>query len=46
MSHRFPDITIQVRALPTVVAFQDGERVAHFVGALPESKVTEFLKSV
>jgi len=35
-----------VRALPTVVAFKDGEPVAKFVGAIPESKVVEFLKSV
>ncbi|KAF9651520.1 thioredoxin-like protein [Thelephora ganbajun] len=35
-----------VRALPTVIAFKDGEPVAKFVGAIPESKVTEFLKSV
>jgi len=35
-----------VRALPTVIAFEDGEPVARFVGALPEPKVTEFLKSV
>lgn len=37
---------IQVRALPTVIAFKDGEPVAKFVGAIPESEVSEFLKSV
>jgi len=35
-----------VRALPTVIAFKDGEPVARFVGAIPEPKVTQFLKSV
>jgi len=35
-----------VRALPTVIAFEDGEPVDRFVGAQPESKVAEFLKSV
>jgi len=42
----FLNFTTQVRALPTVIAFRDGEPVARFVGALPEAKVTEFLKSV
>jgi len=46
MRHDFLNFTIQVRALPTVIAFRDGEKVAEFVGAIPESKVTEFLKSV
>jgi len=35
-----------IRALPTVIAFKDGEAVSRFVGALPEPKVAEFLKSV
>jgi len=35
-----------VRALPTVIAFRDGEPVGKFVGALSEPKVAEFLKSV
>lgn len=35
-----------VRALPTVIAFRDGEPVAKFVGAIPEAKVTEFLESL
>jgi thioredoxin-like negative regulator of GroEL len=38
--------TVQVRALPTVIAFKDGEPVAKFVGAIPGPKVIEFLKSV
>lgn len=46
MRHDFLNIAVQVRALPTVIAFEDGEPVANFVGALPESKVTEFLKSL
>jgi len=33
----------QVRALPTVVAFKNGEAVAQFVGALPESAVARFI---
>ena len=46
MRHNFPNFTPKVRALPTVIAFRDGEQVGQFVGALPEPKVTEFLKSV
>ena len=38
--------TDQVRALPTVIAFRDGEPVAKFVGAIPEAKVAEFLESL
>lgn len=40
------NFTTQVRALPTVIAFKGGEPVAQFVGAIPEPKVAEFLKSV
>jgi len=36
----------EVRALPTVIAFNDGKPVAQFVGAIPELKVAEFLKSL
>lgn len=36
----------QVRALPTVVAFRDGEPVKQFVGALPEGGVRKFLEEV
>jgi hypothetical protein len=36
----------QVRALPTVVAFRDGEAVNRIVGALPESGVRNFLNDV
>lgn len=46
MRHDFLNFTIQVRALPTVIAFRDGEPVARFVGVLPEPKVAEFLESV
>jgi len=46
MRHRFLNSSIQIRALPTVIAFRDGEKVGEFVGAIPEPKVTEFLKSV
>ncbi|KAL0577879.1 hypothetical protein V5O48_004115 [Marasmius crinis-equi] len=33
----------KVRALPTVIAFQEGKSVMQFVGALPESGVKDFL---
>jgi thioredoxin-like negative regulator of GroEL len=46
MCHLKLKFPIQVRALPTVIAFKDGEPVAKFVGAIPEPKVAEFLKSV
>jgi thioredoxin 1 len=36
----------QVRALPTVIAFQEGKPVSQFVGALNEPGVRTFLKSV
>ncbi|KAH9980877.1 thioredoxin-like protein [Lactifluus volemus] len=36
----------QVRALPTVVAFRDGEAVNRIVGALPEGGVRNFLNDV
>lgn len=36
----------QVRALPTVVAFRDGEPVKQFVGVLPEGAVRKFLEEV
>ena len=36
----------QVRALPTVVAFRDGEPVKQFVGALAEGGVRKFLEEV
>lgn len=37
---------VQVRALPTVVAFRGGEPVKQFVGALPEGGVRKFLEDV
>ena len=46
MRHGLLNFIIQVRALPTVIAFRDGEQVAKFVGAIPESEVAEFLESV
>lgn len=33
----------QVRALPTVIAFKDGQKVDQFVGALNESGIREFI---
>lgn len=36
----------QVRALPTVVAFRDGEPVKLFVGAMPEPAVRRFLEEI
>ncbi|KAG6832074.1 hypothetical protein H0H92_005496 [Tricholoma furcatifolium] len=35
-----------VRALPTVIAFLDGQPVDQFVGALPEAGVKRFLEKV
>ncbi|KAF8077672.1 thioredoxin-like protein [Lyophyllum atratum] len=36
----------KVRALPTVIAFRDGELVDQFVGALPEPRVQDFLSKL
>ncbi|KAE9394113.1 thioredoxin-like protein [Gymnopus androsaceus JB14] len=36
----------KVRALPTVIAFREGQNVMQFVGALPESEVRNFLGRV
>ncbi|RDB22301.1 Thioredoxin Y, chloroplastic [Hypsizygus marmoreus] len=36
----------KVRALPTVIAFRDGNPVNQFVGALPEGGVRRFLETV
>jgi len=35
-----------IRSLPTVMAFKDGEPANRFVGALPEAQVRAFLRSV
>ena len=36
----------QVRALPTLIAFRDGEPVDQFVGALNEPAVRDFLRNI
>ncbi|KAF8831088.1 hypothetical protein HHX47_DHR1000362 [Lentinula edodes] len=36
----------KITALPTVIAFREGQNVLQFVGALPESHVYEFLGKV
>ncbi|KAJ3826437.1 thioredoxin-like protein [Lentinula raphanica] len=36
----------KIRALPTVIAFREGENVMQFVGALPEPQVHDFLTKV
>ncbi|KAG6820846.1 hypothetical protein H0H93_010673 [Arthromyces matolae] len=36
----------EIRALPTVVAFQDGKVVARFTGALNEDGVRRFLQGL
>lgn len=35
-----------VRTIPSVKAFKDGQLVAEFVGAQPESRIREFIKSL
>ena len=35
---------LRVRGIPAVFAFKDGKPVDAFTGALPESKVTEFIE--
>ncbi|KAH7873615.1 hypothetical protein EV359DRAFT_37048, partial [Lentinula novae-zelandiae] len=37
---------LAITALPTVIAFREGQNVLQFVGALPESHVYEFLGKV
>ncbi|KZS88399.1 thioredoxin [Sistotremastrum niveocremeum HHB9708] len=36
----------KIRSLPTVLAFRDGKYITHFIGALPEPKIKEFLKQL
>ncbi|OBZ75763.1 Thioredoxin Y, chloroplastic [Grifola frondosa] len=36
----------QIRSLPTVIAFRDGQPVSKFMGALPEPSVRNFLAQV
>jgi putative thioredoxin len=36
----------QIRSVPMVLGFRDGQVVSEFVGALPETKVREFLTTV
>ncbi|KAJ3810851.1 hypothetical protein F5876DRAFT_40995, partial [Lentinula aff. lateritia] len=38
--------TTHITALPTVIAFRKGQNVLQFVGALPESRVYDFLGKV
>lgn len=39
-------IRFHVRSIPTVKAFREGQVVTEFVGALPESKLREFLRAL
>lgn len=39
-------LRFNVRSLPAVKAFRDGQVIAEFVGVQPESKVREFLRSL
>jgi thioredoxin 1 len=39
-------IGLQIRALPTVIAFKDGKPTKQFSGALSEPEVRNFLKEV
>ena len=36
----------QIRSLPTVIAFKNGEPVSQFMGALPEPHVRRFIEQV
>lgn len=36
----------QIRSLPTVIAFKDGEPVSQFMGAMPEQSVRNFLQGL
>ena len=36
---------LRVRGIPAVFAFKDGKPIDSFTGALPESKVTEFIET-
>jgi len=36
---------LRVRGIPAVFAFKDGKPVDAFTGALPESKITEFIET-
>lgn len=39
-------LRFNVRSIPTVKAFRDGQVVAEFTGALPEGKIREFVRSL
>ena len=43
-----PNVALRynVRSIPAVKAFQDGQVVSDFVGALPEAKVRDFLRAL
>lgn len=34
---------LQIRSLPTVIAFKDGKPVSQFMGAIPEPHVRRFI---
>ncbi|THH26599.1 hypothetical protein EUX98_g7586 [Antrodiella citrinella] len=37
---------VQIRSLPTVIAFVDGEPVSQFMGAMPEPSVRNFINTI
>ena len=39
-------VLLQVRALPTVIAFRDGKPVNKFIGVIPEAQIMAFLESL
>jgi thiol-disulfide isomerase/thioredoxin len=40
------NLDFQIRSLPTVIAFRDGEPVSKFIGALPETHIRDFIGTV
>ena len=37
---------MQVRAMPTVIAFKNGKQENAFIGVLPEARIIDFIKGL